>query len=158
MLFLSCRSQDDLHLHRSNFRSFKRFSPDTYVFIVFGTILGHLLDDGRIDHQSGQSHMALYGAAGALRTASSNSSSPGGGGINGPGGSSVLPGIPHGHGGTPAALLVVPQPINATKIGASLANGTATGRKYQCKMCPQVSFTDIIHFFFKLYGNPIQTI
>lgn len=74
--------------------------------------------------------MALYGATGALRSGSSNSSSPGGGG-GGLGGG-------HIHGNTPAALLVVPQPINATKIGSSLANGTGTGRKYQCKMCPQV--------------------
>ena len=63
----------------------------------------------------------IYGSAtGTLRTGSSNSSSPGG-----------------GHGGTPAALLVVPQPINATKIGG-ITNGTGSGRKYQCKMCPQV--------------------
>jgi hypothetical protein len=38
-------------------------------------------------------------------------------------------------------LLVVPQPINATKISGSLPNGT--GRKYQCKMCPQVSLIKI---------------
>lgn len=69
--------------------------------------------------------MSIYGAAGPLRSNSSNSSSPGGGG-----------GAPHA--GTPAALLVVPQPINATKIGAGLTNGAGPGRKYQCKMCPQV--------------------
>uniref|UniRef100_A0AAG5CQI7 C2H2-type domain-containing protein n=1 Tax=Anopheles atroparvus TaxID=41427 RepID=A0AAG5CQI7_ANOAO len=84
----------------------------------------HMIDDGRLlDHHSMQTGAAqmsqLYGARG-----SSSSSSPGGG---------------HGHGGTnpAAALLVVPQPINATKIGAGgLPNGT--GRKYQCKMCPQI--------------------
>ena len=42
-----------------------------------------------------------------------------------------------------AAMLVVPQPINASKMGQQQgsimsANG-GTGRKYQCKMCPQVS-------------------
>ncbi|XP_053680042.1 zinc finger protein rotund [Anopheles nili] len=86
---------------------------------------GHMIDDGRLlDHhpmQPGAAQMSqLYGARG-----SSSSSSPGGGGL--------------GHGATnPAtALLVVPQPINATKIGATgLPNGT--GRKYQCKMCPQI--------------------
>jgi hypothetical protein len=41
-----------------------------------------------------------------------------------------------------AAMLVVPQPINASKMGQQQgsivsANG-GTGRKYQCKMCPQV--------------------
>lgn len=98
-----------------------------------------MLDDGRLEHQTGQSHMAIYGATGALRSASSNSSSPGGGGGNHPSsGLTSIGGIPHGHGGTPAALLVVPQPINATKMGATLANGTGSGRKYQCKMCPQV--------------------
>lgn len=64
----------------------------------------------------------IYGAAGVLRTNSSNSSSPGG---------------HHGHGGTPAALLVVPQPINATKI----INGTGTGRKYTSKGGLAVSFS-----------------
>lgn len=82
---------------------------------------GHLLDDG---HHGAQGQMSIYGAAGPLRSNSSNSSSPGGGG--------------HTHAGTPAALLVVPQPINATKIGAGLTNGAGPGRKYQCKMCPQV--------------------
>ncbi|ALC45308.1 rn [Drosophila busckii] len=49
-----------------------------------------------------------------------------------------------------AALLVVPQPINAIKmsgsgngVGAAAGHGHAagggSGRKYQCKMCPQVS-------------------
>lgn len=96
--------------------------------------------------------MAIYGAAaaaGALRSNSSNSSSPGGigvhnvsnaGGGGGLGGPGSLSGLTHAHANTPAALLVVPQPINATKIGASLANGPGTGRKYQCKMCPQVRF------------------
>lgn len=72
--------------------------------------------------------MSIYGATGPLRSNSSNSSSPGGGGGTGA----------HPHAGTPAALLVVPQPINATKIGSGLTNGTGPGRKYQCKMCPQV--------------------
>ena len=115
---------------------------------VFKNILisGHILDDGRLDHHAAghQSQMSLYGASGPLRSASSNSSSPGGGGNVGAG---VQGGIGnpssgnnggHPHGGTPAALLVVPQPINATKMGAGLTNGTGPGRKYQCKMCPQV--------------------
>ncbi|XP_050068726.1 zinc finger protein rotund-like [Anopheles maculipalpis] len=86
---------------------------------------GHMIDDGRLlDHhtmQTGAAQMSqLYGARG-----SSSSSSPGGG-------------LGHGGATNPAtALLVVPQPINATKIGATgLPNGT--GRKYQCKMCPQI--------------------
>ncbi|KAK9886404.1 hypothetical protein WA026_016680 [Henosepilachna vigintioctopunctata] len=36
------------------------------------------------------------------------------------------------------ALLVVPQPINASKMGG-MQNGGPQPRKYQCKMCPQVS-------------------
>lgn len=36
------------------------------------------------------------------------------------------------------ALLVVPQPINATKMAAGVQNGAPQPRKYQCKMCPQV--------------------
>lgn len=54
-----------------------------------------------------------------------------GGGMGGNGGG-------HAHANTPAALLVVPQPINATKIGSVMVNGGGPGRKYQCKMCPQV--------------------
>lgn len=60
----------------------------------------------------------IYGSTSALR-AQSNSNSPG-----------------NGHGQPSSALLVVPQPINATKMTSGLSNGT--GRKYQCKMCPQV--------------------
>ncbi|CAO1407646.1 unnamed protein product [Diamesa tonsa] len=77
---------------------------------------GHLLDDGRLDHhgiQGGQM-TPIYGSTSALR-AQSNSNSPG-----------------NGH-GQPSSVLVVPQPINATKM---TSNGT--GRKYQCKMCPQI--------------------
>ncbi|XP_055377519.1 zinc finger protein rotund isoform X2 [Condylostylus longicornis] len=118
---------------------------------------GHILDDGRLDHhsvaQATGHQMAIYGATTAgLRPASSSSSSPGGGAGGGagggggpgggPGGNSTNPN-PIGHHGhhsssAAAALLVVPQPINATKITAGLANGSGTGRKYQCKMCPQV--------------------
>jgi hypothetical protein len=42
-------------------------------------------------------------------------------------------------------MLVAPQPINAAKMGHTLAavaaqsNGGSQARKYQCKMCPQVS-------------------
>lgn len=116
---------------------------------------GHLLDDGRLDHhQVGQNHMAIYGAAGVLRSNSSNSSSPGGVNAvhNSHGnptiGSSTIGGLSHGHVNTPAALLVVPQPINATKIGSSL-NGPGTGRKYQCKMCPQVNYFIQNYFLYK---------
>lgn len=97
--------------------------------------------------------MAIYGATtGVLRGPSSNSNSPsgGGGGIGGggggPGGLGLnnhnLAGLNLGtslsmaHGHNPSSLLVVPQPINASKMGGPL--GPGTGRKYQCKMCPQV--------------------
>ncbi|XP_035773920.1 zinc finger protein rotund-like isoform X2 [Anopheles albimanus] len=86
----------------------------------------HMIDDGRLlDHhtmQTGAAQMSqLYGARG-----SSTSNSPGGGHVGG-----------HGPANPATALLVVPQPINATKIGPTgLPNGT--GRKYQCKMCPQI--------------------
>ncbi|KAJ4439491.1 hypothetical protein ANN_07615 [Periplaneta americana] len=41
-----------------------------------------------------------------------------------------------------AAMLVVPQPINASKMsgqqqGSIVSANGGTGRKYQCKMCPQ---------------------
>ncbi|XP_049548031.1 zinc finger protein rotund-like [Anopheles darlingi] len=88
----------------------------------------HMIDDERLlDHhtmQTGAAQMSqLYGARGP----SSTSNSPGGGGHVGG----------HGPSNPATALLVVPQPINATKIGPTgLPNGT--GRKYQCKMCPQI--------------------
>lgn len=50
--------------------------------------------------------------------------------------SSSSPGVA----GSSPALLVVPQPINATKMGG-MQNGGPQPRKYQCKMCPQVSRT-----------------
>lgn len=96
---------------------------------------GHI-DDGRLEHSTGQTQMppSMYGHTGPIRSGSSNSSSPGG--------------AAHGHTTTPAALLVVPQPINASKINTGLTNGSGPGRKYQCKMCPQVFIN--IFFFYKL--------
>ncbi|XP_067615273.1 zinc finger protein rotund-like isoform X2 [Eurosta solidaginis] len=41
----------------------------------------------------------------------------------------------HHHSASATALLVVPQPINASKM---TLGGGGTGRKYQCKMCPQI--------------------
>lgn len=87
----------------------------------FQPFVGHVLDDGRLEHhglQGGQMAQ-LYSTPSGLRAAS-NSNSPG------------------NLQGQQSTLLVVPQPINATKMSSGLANGT--GRKYQCKMCPQVRF------------------
>lgn len=72
---------------------------------------------------------SLYGAN-ALRSVSASSNSPSS--------------LHHPHGPTPAALLVVPQPINASKIPGGLPNGT--GRKYQCKMCPQVGVSHFSYY------------
>ena len=81
---------------------------------------------------------SIYGATGGIR--SSNSNSPG---------------------NAQSSLLVVPQPINATKMNSGMANGT--GRKYQCKMCPQVNrfvsnfwkilmcVLDVLSVFWKLF-------
>ncbi|XP_076254268.1 rotund isoform X2 [Rhynchophorus ferrugineus] len=55
--------------------------------------------------------------------------------------SSSSPGVA----GSSPALLVVPQPINATKMGG-MQNGGVQPRKYQCKMCPQ--HTSTIHQVF----------
>jgi hypothetical protein len=87
-------------------------------------------------HQGGPGGMppgSLYNStgAGAPRSNSSSSSAS-------PPASAPTPSV------NAAAMLVVPQPINASKMGhhqqGSIvsANG-GTGRKYQCKMCPQVS-------------------
>lgn len=54
------------------------------------------------------------------------------------------------------SMLVVPQPISAATKGPGAPSGVATngtGRKYQCKMCPQVSSSFIslltfLEFFF----------
>ncbi|XP_049824459.1 zinc finger protein rotund isoform X2 [Aethina tumida] len=51
--------------------------------------------------------------------------------------SSSSPGVA----GSSPALLVVPQPINATKMGG-MQNGGPQPRKYQCKMCPQIQKTN----------------
>jgi hypothetical protein len=74
------------------------------------------LEDGRLDsgHMSG-----LYGHR---SNSSASSSPPAGVGQSGQG----------GDGG-----LIVPQPVNAKHHGHH-TNGGGGGRKYQCKMCPQV--------------------
>lgn len=102
------------------------------------------LDDVRLDHVSQAGQMAIYGATtGVLRNASSNSNSPSGAsGLNNHhnlAGLNLGGSLSMSHGHNPSsALLVVPQPINASKIGPPL--GPGAGRKYQCKMCPQVCF------------------
>ena len=85
-----------------------------FYFFVAG------LEDGRLDSQ----HMS--GLYGHRSNSSASSSPPAGLGQSGQG----------QDGG-----LVVPQPINAKHHGGHHANGGGgggSGRKYQCKMCPQV--------------------
>ncbi|XP_046804657.1 zinc finger protein rotund isoform X2 [Lucilia cuprina] len=84
---------------------------------------GHFIDDNRLEH-----HAVTPQGGSVLGSA--------GGGHHGNH-------VGHHSSASAAALLVVPQPINATKIGSSLGGsggggGGGTGRKYQCKMCPQI--------------------
>nr|XP_036229550.1 zinc finger protein rotund isoform X2 [Bactrocera oleae] len=89
------------------------------------------------------------GLIGASNGGLVGSSSVGGGGLVGLGGASIgsiahhapttSNHMTHHHSASTAALLVVPQPINASKMNVTLgAGGSGTGRKYQCKMCPQI--------------------
>jgi len=104
--------------------------------------------------------------SGSLGHSAVNGTGPGPGGGGGGGNSGLGVGGHHGNHMTAAAaaaahhhnnavaaasaaaasLLVVPQPINASKMGGPGVGGTGghapaggSGRKYQCKMCPQVS-------------------
>jgi len=90
---------------------------------------GHLLDE---HHGIGIQNNQVYSTTGPLRT-TSNSNSPG-----------------NLHGQQSSTLLVVPQPINATKISTGISNNT--GRKYQCKMCPQVSMTCLRYIIYGCTG------
>ncbi|XP_028897084.2 zinc finger protein rotund isoform X1 [Zeugodacus cucurbitae] len=94
---------------------------------------------------------SLVTAAGSLGLigVSNGSSGVGAGGLAGLGGASIggiahhaptaSNHMTHHHGASTAALLVVPQPINASKMNVTLGGGgSGTGRKYQCKMCPQI--------------------
>lgn len=77
------------------------------------------------DHMTGTPGLYTSGRS------TSSSSSPGGGPV-----------------GSSPALLVVPQPINATKMAAGVQNGGGPQpRKYQCKMCPQVSYVSPFYFW-----------
>ena len=94
------------------------------------------LEDGRLDsgHMSG-----LYGHR---SNSSASSSPPTGVGQSGQG----------GDGG-----LIVPQPVNAKHHGHH-TNGGGGGRKYQCKMCPQVGkvrfcITFLFTTNFRIYSN-----
>ncbi|BFF89555.1 zinc finger protein rotund [Drosophila madeirensis] len=121
---------------------------------------GHFLDDNRLEHHAvaGQGGLGLGSAA----------NGGAGGGASGGGNSSLGAPSHHGNhvsaaaaaaahhhnsavaaASAAASLLVVPQPINASKMGGGQsavgagasghAPGGGSGRKYQCKMCPQVS-------------------
>ncbi|XP_033236520.1 zinc finger protein rotund isoform X4 [Drosophila pseudoobscura] len=119
---------------------------------------GHFLDDNRLEHHAvaGQGGLGLGSAA----------NGGAGGGTSGGGNSSLVAPSHHGNhvsaaaaaaahhhssavaaASAAASLLVVPQPINASKMGGGPggvgagtgghAPGGGSGRKYQCKMCPQ---------------------
>jgi len=113
----------------------------------------------------------LLPVAGGLGLGASNGVGGGGGGASVGGNSSLgasshhAAAAAHHHNqavaaASAAALLVVPQPINASKMGgpggvASVAGGHATGggsgRKYQCKMCPQVSASATVSILIPSY-------
>lgn len=61
---------------------------------------------------------------------------------------------PTGNSGTP--MLIVPHPINATKITDAhhvVTHQNGGGRKYTCKMCPSVSLFYFIYLFFYIIMN-----
>ncbi|XP_023711216.1 zinc finger protein rotund isoform X3 [Cryptotermes secundus] len=101
---------------------------------------GGSLEDTRMEsgaHQGGAGGMppgSIYNStgAGAPRSNSSSSSAS-------PPTSVQTPSV---NAAAAAAMLVVPQPINASKMGQQqgsiVSTNGGTGRKYQCKMCPQV--------------------
>lgn len=75
-------------------------------------------------------HHSLYGNHGSGRLIGS---SAGGGSAGGNGGGG---GVGHGN-----QMLIMPQPMKS--LSSVTTNGTS-GRKYQCKMCPQVR-ADLAH-------------
>lgn len=92
---------------------------------------------------SGATPSPLYNGSGSIQAPRSLSS----------GSSSTSPPV-----GTPASsshMLIVPHPINATKVSDAhhVVTQNTSGRKYQCKMCPSVS----THQFF-LINNKIRCI
>lgn len=110
-----------------------------FFFLSF-YFAGGSLEDTRMEtgaHQGGPGGMppvSIYNstAGGAPRSNSSSSSAS-------PPTSAPTPSV----NAAAAAMLVVPQPINASKMGQQqssiMSTNGGTGRKYQCKMCPQVS-------------------
>ncbi|XP_046671630.1 zinc finger protein rotund-like isoform X2 [Homalodisca vitripennis] len=73
----------------------------------------HGVEDGRMDPPG---TLGLYGGAVRSHSSSSSSASP-----------------PHG-----AATLIVPHPLAASKDQHHVVTHNGSGRKYQCKMCPQI--------------------
>ncbi|KAG8322616.1 hypothetical protein J6590_020320 [Homalodisca vitripennis] len=81
------------------------------------------VEDGRMDPPG---TLGLYGGAVRSHSSSSSSASP-----------------PHG-----AATLIVPHPLAASKDQHHVVTHNGSGRKYQCKMCPQVEkamWADVNH-------------
>ena len=108
------------------------------IYVVASSLISRLLFVvlAGMDEQS----MGIYGTAPPRSASSSSSASPPvvgvmGGGLGGPGMAQHQ------------AMLVVPQPINVSKMQAgpqppasvvTTANGTGVARKYTCKICPTV--------------------
>lgn len=92
------------------------------------------------DENRGLDHHSLYGnhhhvsSRGLINSGSGVGSSLGSSSVGG--GASVHGG--HGHGGQ--NMLLIPQPMKGSGLhGSSMGTTNGSGRKYQCKMCPQVS-------------------
>ena len=91
---------------------------------------------GLEDPRAGLEAQQMTGLYGHRSNSSASSSPPAASAASNAGNGTASGGGSNNNGG-----LVVPQPINAAKMGSGggmAHGGGASGRKYQCKMCPQV--------------------
>ncbi|PSN43402.1 hypothetical protein C0J52_26692 [Blattella germanica] len=101
------------------------------VILFWGSLEEARMESG--GHQGGMPPGSLYNTAGGGAPRSNSSSSS----------ASPPASAPTPSANAAAAMLVVPQPINASKMsgqpqGSIVSANGGTGRKYQCKMCPQM--------------------
>ena len=77
----------------------------------------------------------VYSSSGPRSNSSSSSSPPA------PAGSNANNNNNNNNSNSVMSSVVIPQPISASKMSNNSHATNGTGRKYQCKMCPQVGYT-----------------
>ncbi len=89
---------------------------------------------GTNNNNNSTNNNGVYSSSGPRSNSSSSSSPPAPAGSNANNNN-------NNNSNSVMSSVVIPQPISASKMSNNSHATNGTGRKYQCKMCPQVGYT-----------------